>query len=367
MPTRKDPAPATAGRPRPASDGEGDELARRSVAEVGEDALVRAVVARLRPAAGGGGPARVLVGPGDDAAVLELTGPLVTSTDTLVEGVDFRTDWSGAEQVGAKAAVQVMADVEAMGAVGVGLLVSLVVPGRTSVGWCLGLADGIAAEAARAGVAVLGGDVADGAALVVTGTSFGVLTGSLPATCRDGARAGDVVALGGAVGASAAGLELLQQGRASVDGLPEGTAAAVERVLAVHRAPRPDHTAGPRARDAGARALIDVSDGLVRDATRLARASGVELRLRSADLAPGEDLRQVAALLGLPSDRAQEWVLTSGEEHAMLACFPPDASLPAGFVPVGEVAPAGEEGPLVRVDGTARRDAGGWTHYGRRP
>ncbi|MGJ7441510.1 thiamine-phosphate kinase [Aquipuribacter sp. MA13-6] len=373
MPTRDDPAPADL-RPedlRPAEldhDAGATGTAGSRVADVGEDALVRAVVARLRPAAAlDGGPARVLVGPGDDAAVLEVDGPLVTSTDTLVEGVDFRTDWSGAEQVGRKAVVQVLADVEAMGAVGVGLLVSLVVPGGTPVGWCLGLADGIAAEASRAGVAVLGGDVADGGALVVTGTSFGVLRGPRPATCRDGARPGDVVALGGAVGASAAGLELLQRGRAAVDGLAADVAAAVDRVVGVHRAPRPDHTAGPRARAAGARALIDVSDGLVRDATRLARASGVDLRLRTTDLAPGQDLLLVAGLLGLPDDRAQEWVLTSGEEHSMLACFPAGATLPAGFVPVGEVAPAGEEGPLVRVDGVARRDPGGWTHYGRRP
>lgn len=344
-----------------------------TVAEVGEDALVTAVVARLRPGSAAPGPARVLVGPGDDAAVLEVDGPLVTSTDTLVEGVDFRTDWSSALQVGRKAAVQVLADVEAMGAVGVGLLVSLVVPGSTLVDWCLGLADGLAAEAARAGVAVLGGDVADGDALVVTGTSFGVLTGDGPATVRSGARPGDVVALGGAVGASAAGLALLAAGTTSGRGLPSDLARAVDRALDVHRAPAPDHTAGPRARDAGAHALIDVSDGLVRDGTRLARASGVDLLLGTGSLRPAGDLLVVAEHLGLPGGQAQEWVLTSGEEHAMLACFAPDVLLPDGFVVVGEVAAPttrdgqDEGGPVVRVDGVARRDAGGWTHYGRRP
>lgn len=347
---------------------------RRTVADVGEDALVRAVVERLRAGAGTDAtgpaparPARVLVGPGDDAAVLAVDGPLVISTDTLVEHVDFRRDLSRAVDVGRKTAVQVLADVEAMGAVPVGLLVSLVVPGTAPVAWCLGLADGLAAEARRAGVDVLGGDVADGPVLVVTGTSTGVLVGDGPPVGRDGARAGDVVALGGTTGMSAAGLALLLAGRLGSDGLTGAAARAVERALATHRAPRPDHTAGPRARAAGARALIDVSDGLVRDAVRVARASGVVLALRSSWLGPGPDLRAVADVLGLAEDAAAEWVLTSGEEHAMLACLPRGVPLPDGFTVVGRVEEAGPAGPGVTVDGVRREDAGGWTHYGRRP
>jgi thiamine-monophosphate kinase len=93
----------------------------------------------------------VVVGPGDDAAVVCLDGPLVTSTDTLVQDVDFRLDWSSAYEVGRKAAVQVLADVEAMGAVPVGIVLALVVPGSTALAWCLDLADGLAAEAAQRG------------------------------------------------------------------------------------------------------------------------------------------------------------------------------------------------------------------------
>uniref|UniRef100_UPI0030ECF362 AIR synthase related protein n=1 Tax=Aquipuribacter hungaricus TaxID=545624 RepID=UPI0030ECF362 len=186
-----------------------------TVADVGEDALVRAVVARLAVASTTTGPARVLVGPGDDAAVLDLDGPLVTSTDTLVQDVDFRLDWSSGYEVGRKAAVQVLADVEAMGAVPVGLVLALVVPGSTPVSWCLDLADGLAAEAGAAGAAVLGGDVADGGALVLTGTSSGVLVGPGGPVGRGGARPGDVVVLGPAgapLGSSAAGLAVLLAG-----------------------------------------------------------------------------------------------------------------------------------------------------------
>jgi thiamine-monophosphate kinase len=360
-----------------------------TVAEVGEDALVRAVVRRLRgatdvadavagdapasavqPDPGGRVPAgRVLVGPGDDAAVVALDGPLVTSTDTLVEGVDFRLDWSSPEDVGRKAAVQVLADVEAMGATPVGLLVALVVPGRTPLDWCLRLADGLGAEAVLAGAVVLGGDVADGDALVLTGTSIGALEGGRPAVGRGGARPGDVVALGGLPGRSAAGLAVLSAAPApaafEVGAGVEVGAEAVSRVVAFHRAPTVDHTAGPRARAAGATALIDVSDGLVRDAVRVAEASGVVVGLDPGSLSPAPEVVAVAEELGADP---LEWVLTSGEEHVMLGCFPPEAALPDGFRAVGrvrEVRPGEVAG--VEVGGRRRTDAGGWTHYGRRP
>jgi thiamine-monophosphate kinase len=242
----------------------------------------------------------------------------------------------------------------------VGIVLALVVPGSTALAWCLDLADGLAAEAAAAGAAVLGGDVADGSALVLTGTSFGVLVGRRPAVRRDGARAGDVVALGPAgapLGCSAAGLAVLA---ADLEVPPAG--GPVQRVLAVHRAPTVDHTAGARARDAGATALIDLSDGLVRDATRVARASGVVLALELGRLAPADDLVAVARLVG---GDPQEWVLTSGEEHAMLAVLPQGGPLPDGFVPVGRVGPAQDGWSGVTVDGVRRTDAGGWVHYPR--
>jgi len=350
-----------------------------TVAEVGEDAFVAAVVDRLRVAAGTStAPARVILGPGDDAAVMALDGPLVTSTDTLVQDVDFRLDWSSGYDVGRKAAVQVLADVEAMGAVPVGIVLALVVPGSTPLAWCLDLADGLAREARLAGAAVLGGDVADGGALVLTGTSFGVLVGERPAVRRDGAGPGDVVVLGPAgapLGSSAAGLAVLRAGPAGPAGCDGSNGSAVDamhRVAAVHRAPQVDHTAGARAREAGATAMIDVSDGLVRDATRMARASGVVLALDAAALAPSEDLVAVARLLG---EDPQEWVLTSGEEHAMLAAFPAFpavaafpalpavAALPGGFVPVGRVEAADDGWTGVTVDGLRRTDDGGWVHY----
>ena len=327
-----------------------------TVAELGEDRFVAAVVRRLRGRPPEGSAAmRVLLGPGDDAAVVGADGPVVLSTDTLVERVDFRTDWSSGSDVGVKAAVQALADVEAMGAAPTGLLVSLTVPGGTEVDWCLDLADGLAGECGRAGAVVLGGDVADGPVLVVTGTAVGVLAAGAAPVTRAGARAGDVLALAGRTGASSAGLALLLAGRQDEPG------PAVAHALATHRAPLVDHGAGRRAALGGATALIDVSDGLVRDALRVAEASGVLLDLDPGALEPSADVRTVAGLLG---EDPQHWVLTSGEEHAMLASFPPGAPLPEGFRVVGAVL-AGDPG--VSVGGRAWDGPGGWTHYDRRP
>jgi len=176
-----------------------------TLADVGEDALVRAVLGRYRPA-----PGFLLVPAGDDAAVLEVPpvpgSRLVVSTDTLVEGADFRRDWSGGRDVGVKLAAQNFADIAAMGARPLALVVSMAAPPALPLDWATALADGLDDETARAGAAVAGGDVSQSAQLVLTGTALGVLAGR--PVLRSGARPGDVVALAGRTGPSAAGLAL---------------------------------------------------------------------------------------------------------------------------------------------------------------
>ena len=221
-----------------------------------------------------------------------------------------------------------------------------------------------------AGVEVLGGDVADGGALVVTGTSFGVLAGSAPPVRRDGARPGDVVALGGEVGWSAAGLACLLAGEDLDD--RRRTRDAVARALAVHRAPQPDHTAGPRARDAGATALIDVSDGLVRDACgwRAPRAScsastrGRCARRRTWARWPAPAWATRGAGVGAHQRR--------GARDARV--LPGGCGAAGGLLAVGVVGSrartaAGRRGRRRRRRrrGLDRVSRGGGTHYGRRP
>ncbi len=357
-------------------------LDKGTIGEVGEDPLVADVITRYP------GADWLVVGPGDDAAVLDLSarfpGRLVFCTDTLVEGLDFRRDWSSPQDVGAKTAAQNFADVAAMGGRPHALLVSLTTPADVPADWARGLADGLAEECTRAGAVVAGGDLSAGEQLVVTGTALGTLTGSR-AVLRSGARPGDVVAVAGVSGRSAAGWALLRAGFRRTDGPvdnagPDPAVSPAERavvgaLIADHCRPRPPYQAGPEAAEAGATAMIDTSDGLLRDVERLGRASGVTLDLDSAALAPDADLRTAAVLLARRTGTEHDplgWVLTGGEDHALVACFPPSAGLPPSFRPIGVVHARSEAiaeaiaeavADFVQLDGRPVAGPHGWHHF----
>jgi thiamine-monophosphate kinase len=293
------------------------------------------------------GAARVTeIGPGDDAAVVRTPdGRVVATTDVLVEGRHFRRDWSSGADVGHKAAAANLADVAAMGAVPTALLVGLACPADTPTAWLEEVADGMAAECAPLGAAVVGGDTVasapDSGAVVLSVTALGDLGGRRP-VLRSGAAPGDVLALAGRLGWSACGLAVLRRGFSS-------PLAAVR----AHRRPEPPYAAGPAAADAGATAMCDVSDGLLADVGHLAAASGVVVDVDRAALAavalePPGPLPQVAAALGVDP---LGWVLTGGEDHALVATFPVGATLPGGWVVIGGVRAADDDGPGVRVDG----------------
>lgn len=352
-----------------------------TVADLGEFGLIAAIAARLPP----GGAA--VIGIGDDAAVLAApAGRPVATMDLLVEGRHFRREWSAPAEVGGKAAARNLADVAAMGADPVALLVGLAAPGDLPVAWVEGLVDGIAAESARAGAAVVGGDVSGADTIMIAVTALGELAGRAPVT-RAGARPGDVLAVAGVLGHSAAGLALLTAGL---------TEPAV--LLAAHRWPRPVYQAGPEAAGLGATAMIDISDGLLADLGHVARASGVGISIDSARLVPGPDLLAAAAALavagqpgqvgggglagevtggalagevagggpagGTPASGAAlmpplSWMLTGGEDHALAAAFPPGTRLPARWTMLGHV----HAGQGVTVDGRPWTGRAGWDHY----
>jgi len=335
----------------------------RTVGEVGEDQLVESVIVRYP------GADWLRVGPGDDAAVLDLAehfpGAVVVSTDTLVEGQDFRRDWSRAFDVGVKTAAQNFADIAAMGARPHTLLVSLTTPGDVPAAWARELADGLIAECGRAGAVVAGGDLSAGTELAVTGTALGSLS-TPQAVLRSGARPGDVVAIAGVSGRAAAGWALLRHGHGVLAGpaLPPELAALVDD----QRRPRPPYPAGPEAARAGATAMIDISDGLVRDVERLARSSGMVLVLDPDALRPDADLYRAAEFLASAAERSApgpgedpvDWVLSGGEDHALVACFPSEVLLPKGFRRIGQVR-AGAA--LVLLGGGPVLGSGGWRHF----
>jgi thiamine-monophosphate kinase len=252
---------------------------------------------------------------------------VVATVDVLVEDVHFRRDWSSAADVGHKAAAANLADIAAMGGTATALLVGLAAPPDLPVEWALALADGLRDEAALVGAVVVGGDTVTAPQVVVSVTALGSLAG--PPVTRAGARPGDVVVLAGRPGLSGAGLRLL------VEGEREGP------LVDAHRRPAPPYRMGPVLAAAGATAMCDVSDGLVRDLGHIAAASGVGIELE-------------AALL-LDPDVSLEDVLTGGEDHALVATTAGDP--PEGCRVIGRVV----AGAGVRVDG--HEVGGGWEHF----
>jgi thiamine-monophosphate kinase len=293
-------------------------------------------------------PGSAVIGIGDDAAVLPAPdGRAVVSTDLLVEGRHFRRDWSSPADVGVKAAAQNLADIAAMGAAPTGLLLGLAVPGDTAVAWVLELASGLLAECQRAGAVLAGGDVTSADTVMLGITAVGDLAGRQPVT-RSGARQGDVVAVSGVPGRSAAGLALLEAGAD-----PRGGELA--DLVAAHRRPQPDYPAGVTAAAAGATAMIDVSDGLVADLGHVAAASRVTIDIRPASLSDVH-LETAAALLRADWRR---WALSGGEDHVLAATFPSDAHVPQSWTIVGEA----REGNGVLVDSRPWHGRGGWDHF----
>jgi thiamine-monophosphate kinase len=346
---------------------------QETLAEIGEFGLIAALSAWLPP-----GP-RTLVGIGDDAAVLAAPdGRVVATTDFLLEGRHFRRDWSSAADVGHKAAARSLADLAAMGAEPSALLVALAAPGDLPVSWARELAAGLAAECARAGASVIGGDTARAASVFLAVTGLGDLAGRAPVR-RSGAAPGDVVAVAGPLGHAAAGLALLSAGLSEV-GLA-GAGPDAERLVAAHLRPAPPYDAGPEAADLGATAMIDISDGLLADLGHVADASGVRIELASDALRPGDPLLTAARAVRGPARHvssgrtgrasrpdpadtptwpdALSWVLTGGEDHSLTATFPPDVRLPPRWKAIGAVRP----GHGVVVDGQPWAEAPGWDHF----
>jgi len=314
----------------------------RTVGSLGEFRLIDLIAARLPQGE------QVLIGPGDDAAVLRAgDGRVVATTDVLAEGKHFRRAWSSAYDVGRKAAAQSLADVAAMGARPTALLIGLVLPAELPADWPLELADGLRDECARVGASVVGGDLVRDERITIAVAAFGDLGGHDPVT-RHGARPGDAVAVAGRLGWSAAGLALLERGTAH-------RTPAADAVIGAHCRPRPPYDLALCAADAGATALIDVSDGLLQDLGHIATASGVAIDLESTALLPDPELLEVAASVGA---EPMSWVLTGGEDHAFAACLPgPD--IPVGWRRVGRVT----QGADVTVDGREFSGTGGFDHF----
>lgn len=279
-----------------------------------ELALIERIAARtvLRPG--------TALGIGDDAAILDLDGPAVVTHDMLVEGVHFRLATTTARDLGAKAVAVNLSDLAAMGVEPVAVVVGMGLPaGFAERGAADELSAGIEEMAAAHGVTVAGGDVTGAPVLVLGITAIGRPVGGIAPLRRSGGRVGDLLCVTGSLGGSAAGLALLEED-ALLPGLP-GRA----RLIDAHRRPVPRLAAGRTLAAGGARAMMDLSDGLALDAGRLARAGGVRVRLDLAALPVAAGVADVAAALGRDPGRM---AATGGEDYELLVAVPADR-LPA--------------------------------------
>jgi thiamine-monophosphate kinase len=311
------------------------------------------LIARLRERLPGAA-ARLRVASGDDAAVTVPGGATATSVDAMVEGVHFRL---GAgfepEDVGAKALATALSDLAAMGAEpGEAYVVLGVPPAKRGEAELLRIADGLAEVATASGIAVAGGDVTRSPVLWLSVTVVGHAARPEQLVTRAGAEPGDVLVLTGEIGGAAAGLLLLERPELAEAVGPE-TAANLERR---QLRPTPRLRAGAALAAAGARAMIDLSDGLAGDAAHISAQSEVALWIEAGAVPLAKGLAEVAAAAGRDP---LELAASGGEDYELLAAIPPDRLSEAAtrigqaaetsLTPIGEV--GGGEGVEIRLPG----------------
>lgn len=324
--------------------------------QIGEFALIERVCAQL-PLTGSG----VLVGPGDDAAIVKVNSSVqILTTDVLVEGVDFDLQYADPESVGHKALAANLSDIAAMAGIPDHVLVSWGAPGNTDVETMVGLARGMGALARQYGVSVVGGDVSAAREIFIAVTVIGH-TGPSGAVCFNSARPGDGIYVTGTLGDSHAGLRLLQSGK------------AVTAPWFTQRHLRP----APRVREALAlveacpvTALTDLSDGLARDLNKLCRASSAGADIHGQRIPMAEGFGEIAATL---NSEPLEMALSGGEDFELLFTVDESQSKPDVYslssragISVTRIGSISAEQGVRLVDATGQTrelSPEGWEHF----
>lgn len=308
-----------------------------TVGEVGEFGLIELIRKGI------GTSRNVLIGPGDDAAHLATSdGNVLVSTDLLVENRHFRRDWSSPYEIGRKAAACNLSDINAMGGVATGLTIGFGAPADLPVSWAVEMVRGFEEECSKVGAHIIGGDVTASDLIILAVTALG---DAVRPVRRDGALPGDVVAFAGQLGLAGAGFAALSRGFRS-------PRAAVE----AHRIPSPPYAAGPQAANAGATAMTDVSDGLLADLGHMAESSGVAIDVTSSAFTLPEPVATVGEALGADG---MAFMLTGGDDYALVATFSSETTLPKGWTRIGVVA----DGSGVTVDGKPYEGPSGHQHW----
>jgi thiamine-monophosphate kinase len=288
----------------------------RPIKDLGENR----VVARFRALASGSLSPDVIVGPGDDAAVLSADGDrlLLLACDMMVEGVHFRREWARPWQIGWKAMAQNISDIAAMGGAPFAAVASIAAPGDLAEETAAGIAEGLVAAASDYRVSLVGGDLVGSTGPVVIDVAITGWVARDRLLLRRGAAPGDAVLVTGALGAAGAGLAALERGLSDA-----GSSLLAEALRAQHE-PHPRlKEAQAIAATALATAMMDLSDGLADDLPRLCAESDVGARLRASAIPIARSCSFVADSLGLSGLRLS---LSGGEDYELLVTCRPEAA-----------------------------------------
>jgi thiamine-monophosphate kinase len=334
------------------------------VSDLGERGLIERIRARVPPP-----PGSLLVGIGDDAAVVEpARGALqVLTTDAFVEGVHFDRSFSSAADIGFKALAVNASDVAAMGGSPSLALLSLMLPERTPVADVDGILDGLLEMAALGGIALAGGNITRSPGpLIVDVALLGAVRRRRVLT-RQGGRPGDGIYVSGTLGAGAAGLDWLRaHGRQPAD-VPDDAelAACVQR----YRRPEPRvRLGGLLGRTRAASACMDLSDGLADAVRQVAAASRTGARIDAAQLPVAAGARRWFEARGADPVRA---ALSGGDDYELLFSVPARGrgrlrtvvgqARGVTITRIGEL--TADRGLVVTLDGVAEDLPSGFSHF----
>jgi thiamine-monophosphate kinase len=288
---------------------------------------------------------RVILGIGDDAALVHGSAQQILTTDIAVEGTHFRSDWSSAFEIGRRIAAANIADVLSMNGRCDFLLVAATLTGNESIDWVRDLAQGIQSQASEAGAIVVGGDLARSHTFSIAITAIGHTDSPIR---RSGAAVGDCIYLSSLTGWSAAGLEILTRG------LPTSGALAT-RALNEYRAP----TLDMKIDFSAATSMSDVSDAILIQGAQMAKASGVKFEIKVEEIESALEFSELSSLASQFGGDVLNWILQGGEDHALLATGVNLPGLRIGLVREGSglvVIKGGKEMKMAPV---------AWSHFNK--
>jgi thiamine-monophosphate kinase len=312
----------------------------------------------------------VRLGPGDDAALVEPSAHLgVLTADLLVEDVHFRRATIAPRDLGYKAMAVNVSDVAAMGGSPRFALVSLALPPDIEASWVVDVYGGLREAGDESAVAIVGGDLSRGPAVVVSVAVAGEVSSGWAIT-RAGAHPGDRIVVTGSLGAAAGGLMLSESAERRAVRIAGTTWG--RGLLGAYFRPVARVGEGQTLAQAGAHAMMDLSDGLALDLSRLCRESEVGAVVHLADVPTAPGLHELAAA-GFRVDPGA-LALFGGEDYELLAALPLDAVAPAReklwerfgtpLTDIGQI--RAEPGLLARdpEGGEVPLEPRGWDHFG---